>query len=103
MPCALPGAEARAKERATAKPTAMPIYHLSVKPVSRSSGCSATAAAERIEDRCTGETHDYARKGGVESADIVLPDTAPTWASDRQRHARPIPFLIALTGSSRQS
>jgi hypothetical protein len=56
--------------------------------VSRSSGRSATAlaayrAAERIEDRRTGETHDYARKGGVESADIVLPDNAPTWASDR--------------------
>jgi ATP-dependent exoDNAse (exonuclease V) alpha subunit len=66
----------------------MAIYHLSVKPVSRSSGRSATAlaayrAAERIEDRRTGETHDYARKGGVESADIVLPDNAPTWASDR--------------------
>jgi hypothetical protein len=66
----------------------MAIYHLSVKPVSRSSGRSATAAAayraaERIEDLRTGVTHDYARKGGVESADIVLPDHAPTWASDR--------------------
>jgi hypothetical protein len=61
----------------------MAIYHLSVKPVSRSSGRSATAAAERIEDQRTGETHDYARNGGVESADIILPDHAPTWASDR--------------------
>ena len=82
-PCALPGAEARAKEKAQ-----MAIYHLSVKPVSRSSGRSATAsaayrAAERIDDRRTGEIHDYTRKGGVESADIVLPDNAPTWASDR--------------------
>jgi ATP-dependent exoDNAse (exonuclease V) alpha subunit len=66
----------------------MPIYHLSVKPVSRSTGRSATAAAayraaERIEDQRTGVTHDYARKGGVESADLVLPDHAPAWASDR--------------------
>ena len=66
----------------------MAIYHLSVKPVSRSSGRSATAsaayrAAERIDDRRTGDIHDYTRKRGVESADIVLPDNAPTWASDR--------------------
>jgi len=66
----------------------MAIYHLSVKPVSRSSGRSATAsaayrAAERIEERRTGDIHDYTRKRGVESADIVLPDNAPTWASDR--------------------
>ena len=66
----------------------MAIYHLSVKPVSRSSGRSATAsaayrAAERIDDRRTGDIHDYTRKRGVESADIVLPDNAPTWASER--------------------
>ena len=66
----------------------MAIYHLSVKPISRSSGRSATAAAayraaERIDDQRTGQIHDYTRKGGVESADIVLPDNAPIWASDR--------------------
>jgi hypothetical protein len=66
----------------------MAIYHLSVKPVSRSAGRSATAAAayraaERIEDQRTGEIHDYSRKGGVESADLVLPNNAPAWASDR--------------------
>ena len=82
-PCALPGAEAREKDKAQ-----MAIYHLSVKPVSRSSGRSATVsaayrAAERIDDRRTGEIHAYTRKGGVESANIVLPDHAPTWASDR--------------------
>lgn len=63
-------------------------YHLSVKPVQRSAGRSATAAAayrsaERIVDLRTGEIHDYARKGGVVSADIVLPDRAPEWAADR--------------------
>ncbi|MGK5013610.1 MobQ family relaxase, partial [Janthinobacterium sp. MDB2-8] len=66
----------------------MAIYHLSVKAVSRSAGRSATAAAAyragcEITDQRTGEVHDYTRKGGVESADIVLPDGAPEWATDR--------------------
>jgi len=63
------------------------IYHLSVKPLSRSAGRSATAAAayraaERIEDRRTGELHDYTRKGGVEHAEIVLPQ-GTNWRPDR--------------------
>ena len=68
----------------------MAIYHLSVKAVSRSAGRSATAAAAyragcEIADERTGEIHDYTRKGGVESADIVLPDGAPEWATDRAK------------------
>ena len=68
----------------------MPIFHLSVKAVSRSTGRSATAAAAYragflIIDARTGEIHDYTRKGGVESADIVLPVGAPQWASDRAK------------------
>jgi len=64
------------------------IYHLSVKTVSRSAGRSATAAAAyragvRIVDSRTGEIHDYTRKGGVESAELVLPAGAPEWAADR--------------------
>ena len=66
----------------------MAIYHLSVKAVSRSAGRSSTAAAAyragcEITDERTGEIHDYTRKGGVESADIVLPDGAPEWATNR--------------------
>jgi hypothetical protein len=66
------------------------IFHLSVKPISRSAGRSATAAAayrsaEKITDERTGEIHDYTRKGGVESTDLVLPDGAPEWASDRAK------------------
>lgn len=66
----------------------MAIYHLSVKAVSRSAGRSATAAAAyragcEIVDNRTGEIHDYTRKGGVQSADIVLPDGAPEWATVR--------------------
>lgn len=70
------------------KDNPMAIYHLSVKAVSRSAGRSATAAAAyrsgcEIVDQRTGEIHDYTRKGGVESTDIVLPDGAPEWATDR--------------------
>lgn len=66
----------------------MAIYHLSVKTVSRSAGRSATAAAAyragvEITDERTGEIHDYTRKGGVESAELVLPGGAPEWAADR--------------------
>ena len=66
----------------------MAIFHLSVKTVSRSAGRSATAAAAyrsgvEIADDRTGEIHDYTRKGGVESAGLVLPDGAPEWAADR--------------------
>ena len=72
----------------------MAIYHLSVKPVSRGGGRSATAAAayraaERVEDHTTGEVFDYTRKGGVEHAEIVLPTEAAkrdiNWARDRQQ------------------
>jgi ATP-dependent exoDNAse (exonuclease V) alpha subunit len=64
------------------------IYHLSVKTISRSVGRSATAAAAyragvEIADKRTGEIHDYTRKGGVESAELVLPAGAPKWAADR--------------------
>ena len=56
----------------------MAIYHLSAKSVGRSGGRSATGAAayragERITDERTGEVFDYTRKGGVESAEIVMP------------------------------
>ena len=66
----------------------MAIYHLSVKTISRSAGRSATAAAAyragvEITDERTGEIHDYTRKGGVESAALILPDNAPEWARDR--------------------
>lgn len=61
----------------------------SIKPVKRSAGRSATAAAAyragaEIVDQRTGEVHDYTRKGGVVSAEIVAPDHAPEWAHDRE-------------------
>lgn len=68
----------------------MAIYHLSVKTISRSAGRSVTAAAayraaEKIVDERTGEIHDYTHKKGVLSADIILPQGAPEWASDREK------------------
>jgi len=71
----------------------MAIYHLSVKPISRAGGRSATAAsayrsAERIEDRTSGEVFDYTRRSGVEHTEIVLSTEAAkqdiNWARDRQ-------------------
>jgi ATP-dependent exoDNAse (exonuclease V) alpha subunit len=71
----------------------MAIYHLSVKPVSRAGGRSATAAiayrsAEKVHDLTTDEVFDYTRKRGVEHSEIVLPTEAAkqdiNWARDRQ-------------------
>ncbi|MGL5103481.1 MAG: MobQ family relaxase, partial [Plesiomonas sp.] len=68
----------------------MAIYHLSVKTISRSAGRTATAAAayrsgDKIADERTGEIHDYTRKSGVLSADLIAPQNAPSWASDRSK------------------
>lgn len=65
----------------------MAIYHLSIKPISRSKGRSAVAAiayrvAEMIKDERTGEIHDYTRKQGVEDSFIITPKGAE-WAQDR--------------------
>jgi len=56
--------------------------------ISRSQGRSATAAsayrvAERIEDRRTGLTFDYAARGGVDHTEILAPDHAPYWVRNR--------------------
>ena len=71
----------------------MAIYHLTMKPVSRGMGRSATAAsayrsAELVHDFSSDEVFDYTRKRGVEHAEIVLPTAAVkqdiNWARDRQ-------------------
>ena len=68
----------------------MAIYHFSAKVISRSQGRSATAAAayraaERIQDRRTGETHDYTKKLGVDEKFILAPHHSPAWVQDRSR------------------
>lgn len=66
----------------------MAIYHLSMSPVSRKAGRSATASAaycsaEKIVDERTQTVHDYTRKRGVVHSEIVLPSDAPAWAKQR--------------------
>lgn len=65
------------------------IYHLSMKPITRSSGRSAVAASAYRAGECLtnerdGLTHDYTRKTGIEHAEIVLPEgSSAEWARDR--------------------
>lgn len=69
--------------------TTMAIFHCSVKPISRSTGRSAPAAAayrsgdELVNER-DGLVHDYTNRRGVDHAEIVLPsDRGYEWATDR--------------------
>lgn len=57
----------------------MAIYHFSIKPISRSSGRSAVAAAayrsaENLIDERYGKNQDYTKKTGVELSQIYAPD-----------------------------
>ena len=67
----------------------MAIYHLSAKPISRSSGRSAVASAAyrcavRLTNERDGLVHDFTRKEGVDHAEIVLPEgVTADWALDR--------------------
>lgn len=65
------------------------IYHFTTQSIS--GGRSAVAAAayragDRLEDRNTGEVHDYRRRGGIEREDceVLVPAGAPEWAKNRQ-------------------
>lgn len=82
----------------------MAIYHLSVKPISRAHGRSATAAAayraaERIVDERTGVVHDYTRKGGVLYSELILPgggtaDRTEFWNRVEAHHKRGDAVLV---------
>lgn len=57
----------------------MAIYHLSTKPVSRSSGRTATAsiayrAGIAIKDERTGKEHDYTKRSGVLGKQLFTPN-----------------------------
>ena len=65
----------------------MAIYHATVKSFSRGKGQSSTAAAAyragiTIDDELTGARHDYTRRRGVASVDMLAPKGAPDWARD---------------------
>jgi hypothetical protein len=64
------------------------IYHFTTYTMGRAAGHSAVAAAayrsgSKLVDERTGEVHDFTRKGGVLSAEIVTPRGVPT--PDRER------------------
>ncbi|MDE2494140.1 MAG: MobA/MobL family protein, partial [Alphaproteobacteria bacterium] len=67
----------------------MAIYHLAMKPIARSGGRSAVAAAayrasQKLTNERDGLTHDFTRRGGVEHVEIVVPkDSNADWALDR--------------------
>ena len=66
----------------------MPIYHLSIKIISRGKGKSAVAASayrsgEKIKNGYDGIVHDFTRKGGIAHTEILLPQNAPQEFSDR--------------------
>jgi hypothetical protein len=61
------------------------IYHCSTKPLARSSGRSAVAAAayrsgDCLMDERQGIEHDYTRRSGVLYNELVLPDGAGAWS-----------------------
>lgn len=63
----------------------MAIYHCSTKPLARSSGRSAVAAAayrsgDRLVDERQGLEHDYTRRRGVVHSELVLPEGAGAWS-----------------------
>jgi hypothetical protein len=60
------------------------IYHCSTKPLARSSGRSAVAAAayrsgDCLVDERQGLEHDYTRRSGVLHSELVLPEGAGEW------------------------
>ena len=65
------------------------IFHLAIKPISRSGGRSAVASAayracQKLTNERDGLTHDFTRKGGLEHAEIVIPKGSDAdWALDR--------------------
>ena len=66
------------------------IYSCSASVISRSGGRCAVAAAayqsgSKITDERQGVVWDFTRKRGVLHSEMVLPDYAPEWASDRER------------------
>jgi hypothetical protein len=65
------------------------FFHLNLKPISRTSGRTATGAVAYRSGEClrdyTGNLHDYTRKRGVLYTEILLPQETPDWAQDRQR------------------
>ena len=68
----------------------MAIYHLHTKIISRSKGKSSVGASayrsgEKLCNKREGLVHDYTRKKGVVFKEILAPNNAPNWATNRER------------------
>ena len=66
----------------------MALYHFSSKIIQRSKGRSVVAAAAyrsgtKIKSEYDGLIHNYKRKSGIVSSEIILPTNAPVWMTDR--------------------
>lgn len=64
-------------------------YHLSVEVIGRGKGrsavaCAAYRAGARMHDQRYGKTHDYTPRSGIRACGIVVPEHAPSWASERE-------------------
>lgn len=64
-------------------------YHCSVDIISRGKGRSAVACAAYrsgmvLHDQRYGRFHDYGRRKGIVEAGVLVPDGAPTWATERE-------------------
>lgn len=73
--------------RVIAETRTMQHYHSTMKAFSRGQGHSATAAAAyraglKLADDRTGLTHDYSKRKGVASVDMLAPGGAPDWCRD---------------------
>ena len=66
----------------------MAIFSMRMQVIGRSAGRSATAAAayrsgEQIEDKRTGQVHDYTGKSDIYGSEILVPEGAPERLGDR--------------------
>ncbi|MHA3916262.1 MobQ family relaxase [Halovulum sp. GXIMD14793] len=67
----------------------MAMYRLSASVLSRSQGRSSVAAAayragEKLQNVRDGMEHDYSKRVGVVSAEVMLPAGAPAYLADRE-------------------
>jgi Ti-type conjugative transfer relaxase TraA len=68
----------------------MAIYHFSAKVIGRGAGSSAVASAayrsaSRLHDERIDRHHDFTNKAGVVHSEVMLPDNAPEYLSDREK------------------
>ncbi|MBB4099480.1 Ti-type conjugative transfer relaxase TraA [Sphingomonas kyeonggiensis] len=68
----------------------MAIYHFSAKIISRANGSSALAAAayrsaSRLHGQRLDRHHDFSNKAGVVHSEVLLPDGAPEYLTDREK------------------